>query len=266
MRGIGSTAHSLNGFRLRGRGTRSLPGTLAPAAPFCALWVLWALSVALQLVLLLEPAAAEEGATQPVLDRWLEAQAKIDTWSADVKETRELKNIAHPIVNEGAVWFRKPNQFRWQLGEPPRTIAVRKGEELLIVYPMLKRVERFAIGETVNPAWRQALALLEVGFPTDAKAFHARYELLSTTRTENGWRFEVQPRAEAARELIERVRIDVSADNLELLATGLAFPDGSTLRNEFSNRKINPKLNESLFEVDTQGYQVVNPLEQGKGQ
>jgi outer membrane lipoprotein-sorting protein len=221
---------------------------------------------ALALVLLPGPAAADEDGSQTVLDRWLGAQAKIETWSADVVESRELKNIAHPIVNRGQVWFEKPNRFRWQLGEPPRTIAVRKGDELLIVYPRLKRVERYAIGETVNPAWRQALALLEVGFPTDPDAFRARYDPLSVTRTEKGWRFELQPRAEAARELIERVRIDVSAENLELLATELVFPDGSTMRNDFVDRKINPKLDESLFDVDTSGYQVVSPLEQGQSQ
>ncbi len=255
-------------IRLRPRACRTRPArSLLPATASCAvrtLWVMWAMALALGL--LSGRATADEGEKHPVLDRWLEAQAKIETWSADVVETRELKNIAHPIVNRGEVWFEKPNRFRWQLGEPPRTIAVRKGDELLIVYPRLKRVERFAVGETVNPAWRQALALLEVGFPTDADAFHAMYQILSTTRTEKGWRFEVQPRSEAARELIERVRIDVSADTLELLGTELVFPDGSTMRNDFLNRKINPKLSQSLFEVDTSGYQVVNPLEQGEGQ
>jgi outer membrane lipoprotein-sorting protein len=253
-----SNGRSLIGSRSRGCGTRP-PGYLPVAAGLCVL-------CALALVLLPGPAAADEDGSQTVLDRWLGAQAKIETWSADVVESRELKNIAHPIVNRGQVWFEKPNRFRWQLGEPPRTIAVRKGDELLIVYPRLKRVERYAIGETVNPAWRQALALLEVGFPTDPDAFRARYDPLSVTRTEKGWRFELQPRAEAARELIERVRIDVSAENLELLATELVFPDGSTMRNDFVDRKINPKLDESLFDVDTSGYQVVSPLEQGQSQ
>lgn len=200
-----------------------------------------------------------------ILDRWLAEQARIETWSAEVVETRALQNVAKPIVSHGHVWFAKPNRFRWQLGEPPRTIAVRMGDELLLFYPRLERVERYAMGETVDPAWRQALALLEVGFPTDADEFHGRYEVLSTRRTEQGWRFEVQPRADAARQLIERVAIEISAQDLALLATEIRFPDGSTLRNEFFNRKVNPPIEKSLFQVEIQEeYRVVNPLEQGK--
>ena len=207
-------------------------------------------------------AAADKGSGEAVLDRWLEGQAKIESWSADVVETRRLENLANPIVSHGKVWFEKPNRFRWQLGNPPRTIAVRKGEELLVVYPRLKRVERYAMGDSMDPAWRQALALLDVGFPNDTVQFHAQYELLSTEKTEEGWRFELQPRAVAARELIAGVTIDVSGKDLTLLATELEFPDGSTLRNQFLNPEVNPRVEPSLFEVEVgKGYQVVNPLQ-----
>jgi outer membrane lipoprotein-sorting protein len=161
------------------------------------------------------------------------------------------------------VWFLQPNRFRWHLGDPPRTIAVRTEDALLIVYPKLKQVERYPIKDVSDPSWSQAMALLEAGFPSDANAFYERYELISITRTGNAWRFELRPAAKEAHRLIERVRFEVSADDFILLATELVFPGGSSMRNEFSDHRLNLNLDKTLFEVQIgEDYQVVNPLKQ----
>ncbi len=61
---------------------------------------------------------------------------------------------------------------------------------------------------------------------------------------------------------MEGVAIDVLGEDLTLMTTELRFPDGSTLRNQFLNPKVNPRLDPSLFEVEVgKGCQVVNPLQ-----
>ena len=114
-----------------------------------------------------------------------------------------------------------------------------------------------------NPAMQQALALLEVGFPSDPAQFRARYELLSVTTAKGMHRFELQPKDKQARSLLTKVRLDVSADNTMLMATELEFPDGSIMRNAFSNYKLNVEIDKSLFHIDAKDYQVVEPLEKG---
>ena len=41
-------------------------------------------------------------------DSWLNAQTNIQTWSADVVQTRNLKSVAQPLTAEGRVWFAAP--------------------------------------------------------------------------------------------------------------------------------------------------------------
>jgi hypothetical protein len=148
------------------------------------------------------------------------------------------------------------------LGDPPRTIAVRKDEELLIIYPRLKQIERFAAGEDVDPAWKQVLALLEVGFPSDPETFFSRYELVRTARLKKSWKFELRPAAKVARKLLDRVTVEISTRDFSLLATELIFPDGSTMKNQFIHRRLNPDLDEGLFDFKIEeGYTVVNPLQ-----
>lgn len=195
-----------------------------------------------------------------LLDEWLVKQVAIKTWAANVVQTRKIKSLLRPLESRGQVWFVQPNQFRWQLGDPPRTIAVRTQQELLFVYPKLKQMERYPFNNITDPAMQQALALLEVGFPSNPERFHARYELLSVTTTGGVRRFELQPKDEQARRLLNKVRLDVLTQGMILLATELEFPDGSTMRNAFSKHKLNIKIDESLFRIEAKDYQVVEPL------
>jgi len=120
--------------------------------------------------------AAELG---PEVARWLAAQTNVQTWSADFVQTRRLKSLTQPLTATGHVWFVAPSRFRWELGQPPQTIAVRQEKELLIIYPHLKRVERLPLtGEMPGP-WREALGLLEAGFPRSRTDLLARYEIVS---------------------------------------------------------------------------------------
>lgn len=202
--------------------------------------------------------AAEDDAQ---LDEWLANQVTIKTWTADVVQTRKIKALLRPLESRGQVWFVQPNQFRWQLGDPPRTIAVRTQQELMIAYPKLKQLERYPFDNITDPAMQQALALLEVGFPSDPERFHARYELLSVTTSGETRTFELQPKDKQARRLLVKVRMDVSSSDLTLLATELEFPDGSTMRNAFSEHRLNVELDASLFQIDAGEYQVVQPLQ-----
>jgi len=206
-------------------------------------------------------AASSPEQAREIVDRWLERQSGIETWSADVVQIRRIRSLARPLEARGKVWFRQPNRFRWQLGDPPRTIAVRTRDELVLMYPALKSAERFSLGEGIAPEWRQALALLEVGFPSDRETFYAGYQPLSAERAGDSWRLRLRPSGEQVRRLVEEVRFEVDAEDYTLRATELVFPDGSTMRNEFSNHEIDPQLDETLFEARLgDDWKVSRPL------
>jgi outer membrane lipoprotein-sorting protein len=204
--------------------------------------------------------AADDG--DRALRRWLNAQSTVTSWTADVVQTRKLRSLVRPLTSQGKVWFVQPSRFRWQLGDPPRTIAVRSDNVLVVMYPRLRQAERYAAGDDVDQSWQQALDLLEIGFPADAETFLSRYELMSTLLTDGVWTFDLRPAARSARRLLEAVRLEVSDEDLVLLATELVFPDGSKMRNDFSRHAVNPNLDAALFSVEIPGdFEVVDPLE-----
>jgi len=196
-----------------------------------------------------------------LLGSWLKAQARITSWSADFTQTRALKSLAQPLTATGHVWFVAPNQFRWELGHPAQTIAVRAPRELLVIYPKLRRVERFPLGGEQAGPWRDALQLLEAGFPRSQTELEAQYEILNENVKDDTCEIAMRPKSASARKLMPRLTVLFGAKDFGLRGTELQFADGSTMRNDFTNAILNPKIDAQLFSPELPGdFKVVEPL------
>lgn len=199
----------------------------------------------------------------PVVSAWLNAQTNIHTWSADFTQTRTLKSLARPLTATGHVWFEAPNRFRWELGHPAQTIAVREPDEMLVIYPRLKRVERYPLGGSQSGQWHDVMSLLDAGFPRSQADLESEYDILGRNVTGDICELTLQPKSAMARKMMPQIKIGFSTKDFSLRSTELEFADGSTLRNDFRNAEVNPKLDESLFAPKLPSdYRVSEPLQQ----
>jgi len=202
-------------------------------------------------------------ATNSLLSSWFAVQTNLQTWSADFIQTRAFKSLTQPLTATGQVWFAEPNRFRWELGQPPQSIAVRAPNDLLIFYPRLKRVERFPLNDQRRGQWKDALSLLEAGFPRSEAELLTRFRLLSQSVSNEVCSLTLQPKSAAARRLMPQIRIEFTTNTLELCATELRFADGSSMRNDFQNGKLNPTLPTNLFNpAIEEGYKIVQPIKE----
>ena len=223
----------------------------------CTLVILWSLVVGHWS---LRPASA---ATEPttLVARWLSAQTNLQTWSAEVTQTRSLKTLTQPLVAKGNVWFAAPNRFRWELTSPSQTIAVRQPEQMLVIYPKLKRVERYPLDGAQAGPWKDALALLETGFPRSQAELQSRFNVVSEMASNAVLTVVLQPKSPSARRLMPQIKLEVATNDFILRATELQFADGSTMRNDFSHAVLNSKLEEDLFAPKIESdFKVVEPM------
>lgn len=206
-------------------------------------------------------ASAEE--LNPKVLSWLDKQTKIQTWTADFVQTRRMKSLTQPLTAKGKVWFASPNSFRWELGDPPKTIAVRAPEGLLLMYPKAKRVEKFLLSPQQTGPWREALSLLEAGFPRSREQLENQYNIISQKVSGDSGKLVLQPKSAAARRMMPQIEIDFDTKEFLLRATELQFADGSTMRNDFSNIVINPEIDRQMFSPPIpENYKVIEPLKQ----
>ncbi len=186
--------------------------------------------------------------TNQVINGWLSGQANLRMWKSDFIQTRHLRTLNQPLTTTGRLWFAVPNQFRWEIGTPAQTIALRRADEMFVIYPRLKRAERYPLDQASLGEWREALSLLEAGFPKDRADLDQRFKVLSLSETNGNYELGLQPIAAAARRIMPEIRIGLATGNFALTSTELVFMDGSRMRNDFTNSVVNPAGETGVFD------------------
>ena len=185
-----------------------------------------------------------------VLDGWLAASSNLTTFQATVVQTRHLKAFTQPLVSTGRVWFANPGRFRWELGNPSQSIALRSEDSLVVLSPRLLRAERHAVGTGTRGPAKELMELLDVGFPRDAQEFRSRFDLVEVSTNRSAWVLRMRPRSTMARRMMPLLSVDLEASSLALRATELTFADGSRLRSDFSDIVTNAPLSADLFRTN----------------
>jgi outer membrane lipoprotein-sorting protein len=185
--------------------------------------------------------------TNVVLESWFAAQANVKTISADFVQTRQLKTLVQPLLSKGHLWFAFPGQFHWELGQPAQTIAVRAADEMWVVYPRLKRAEHYPLGASAPREWRDAMSILDAGFPRTRQEFDAQFQVRSLTETNGNWLLDLQPRGAGARQIMPDLQVDLTTNGFSLAGTELVFMDGSRMRSDYTNLTVNVPLDKNLF-------------------
>jgi outer membrane lipoprotein-sorting protein len=196
-----------------------------------------------------------------MFERWFAAQTNILSWTADFTQTRALKVLTQPLTATGKVWVSVPAFFRWELRHPSETIALRQPDQLLLIYPKLKRAEKYSLTDVPPGPLRDALALLDASFPRDRATMEGRFRLLSAVETNSTLQVTLQPKSSAARKFINEIMVAFRTNDFAIAVTALKFSDGSSLRNDFTNTVINPTIPPETFTPKlASDITVVEPL------
>ena len=197
----------------------------------------------------------------PVLDAWFAAQKDLHSWSAEFVQTRTLKTLTQPLTAAGRLWFEAPADFRWELGRPAQTIALRDGPELYVIYPALTRAEHYSLGAAAPREMRDAMSLLSAGFPRNRAEFESQFRVLSVAQSNGLWRLALEPKSKFARQMMPELRLGLATNDFALASTEMVFVDGSTMRNDFTNAVMNPPVDANLFHWHPPAdYKVTEPL------
>jgi outer membrane lipoprotein-sorting protein len=196
-------------------------------------------------------------------NRWFAAQTNLQSWSADFTQTRSLKVLSQPLVATGKVWVTAPGLFRWELGQPAQTIVLRRPDQLLIIYPRLKRAEKYSLEGVPPGPLKDALALMDASLPRDRASMEERFRLLSATETNSILQMTLQPKSVSARKFISEIQIGFHTNDFSIAVTELKFADGSGLRNDFTNTVLNQPIDPALFQIKlAPDFTVVEPMRQ----
>jgi len=190
--------------------------------------------------------------------RWITRQNDFRAVTADFTQTRSMSALRTPLESKGRLWIISPDSFRWELGSPAKLIALRTRDSIYLIQPAKKRAGRSVASAMNQNVGGLGLGMLNIPFARDFATFQKQYETLAISTDGTCCHLAVLPRDPQARKMLTSLKLDFNTTSGQLLSFEIRTRDGSSLRNDFTNVKINTKINPSVLDFDFTGYEVVD--------
>ncbi len=138
----------------------------------------------------------------------------------------------------GKLWLRKPGKMRWEYSEPAGKLFVTDGRYAWLYTPASGEVERTRLKETEDLRAPLAFLLGRLDFQRDFKRFVWRKE------GDEAW-VVAEPRSD--RLVYSRVEFCVDRQH-RIRQVRIEGQDRSVMEFRFENERLNPPLEEALFQ------------------
>ncbi|MBU6300061.1 MAG: outer membrane lipoprotein carrier protein LolA [Verrucomicrobia bacterium] len=192
--------------------------------------------------------AADVGALKP----WIEAQGELKSLTGTFTQERKLKVLRKTLVAPGRFWYRAPNQFRWDIGDPVRSVAIQSADKFTVI-DLEKGKAEVKAGESET---NRLTAYLQMSFPRDWEAFQREFRVLSVERSGNVLRVGLEPLDPGAARGVRAIRFEIDAKSYATQAFVLDLKDGSEMRTSFSGVERDAGVPRSVFDVSLEGLRV----------
>ncbi len=189
------------------------------------------------------------------IQKWVANQEKIQSLTCDFTQERELRTLRKPLVADGQFWFQSPDRFRWQLGNPAKSIAIHTGSELTVLDVPKKKAEITDTSGEEDERSRFA-AYFDLSFPRRWDTFTENFEVLALNQVGGEWHAHVSPKKRKTARGIKTMTFFISENSDDLLGFSLKVKDGSTITTRFRNIRRNASVPASSFTAELEGYEV----------
>ncbi|MBB5353092.1 outer membrane lipoprotein carrier protein [Haloferula luteola] len=187
------------------------------------------------------------------LRAWLEAQKKVQSLDADFTQERTLPALKKPVSTPGRLTLSKPGKLRWDLGTPPKTIAVSDGETITLIDVEKKRAMRL---DADSSRARSFTLLGDKALSGGLDGFTEAFELVESRVTEGIYQLTTRPKDRRMRDKVDYVFFDIDPKTQQLRALELRLDDKSRIRTIFRNTRLNAKVEADRFAVDLSGFKI----------
>ena len=210
------------------------------------------------LALTVRPAPAAEPLDLAPLKRWLAHQSEVRSVQADFIQTRSFHALRDPLSSPGHFWFNAPQSFRWELGDPAKTVVLRQGNTAYLIQPSKHHAEHLAATDLGQPGAANPLPMMNFPMAKSFDEFNRQFEVTALSVEGNRCHVDLQPRDPQEAKFLASLALDFDTENGSLLSFEAKTKDGSSLRNEFNNVRLNAKIDPHVFDFDLKGYEVVD--------
>ena len=210
------------------------------------------------LALAARSASAADSPDLTPLKHWLAHQGEVRSVQADFIQTRSFHALRDPLASPGHLWFEVPQSFRWELGDPAKTVVLRRGDAVYLIQPPKRRAEHLATADLGKAGASSPLPMMNFPLAKSFDDFNRQFEVTALSVVGSRCHVELRSRDPQEAKYLASLALDFDTENGFLLDFEARTRDGSSLRNEFTNVRLNAKIDPHVFDFDLAGYEVAD--------
>ncbi len=217
--------------------------------------VFWLLAALLLGPLGLKTGFAAQTIDPVALKKWIQSYQDVSSMNATFVQTRKMLAVRNPLKSEGEFWYQKPDLFRWQLGDPPKTIVVHDGSKVTILDTEARKAQIILPSEDDESAG----SFLNMAFPRSFSDFVSAFDFLSYEEKDELLTVKVKPKAEKLADEIKSITFVIQTYTNQLLEFSVSMKGGTAIETQFNEVAEDVSLKSGFFDISVDGYEVEQP-------
>ncbi|MCF6311525.1 MAG: outer membrane lipoprotein carrier protein LolA [Verrucomicrobiales bacterium] len=190
------------------------------------------------------------------VDKWMAHMKDAKTVEATFVQQRFFRTLRKPLSTPGHLWLEYPDNFRWELGDPVTTIAIRQQDIMTLMEPKKKKAQRFSLAVKDGEEVPDAMHSTSKTFPRSMEELLKHFEILDLQQQEDVYELTLKPIDKSLKKTMRRVLFFIDVKKFFLHGFEIQFKGKSRLRTTFTELKFNQKIDPKLLQPDLTGYKV----------
>ncbi len=166
---------------------------------------------------------------------------QLATYSTDFTETKHLSFLKTPSISTGSLYLKSPNKVVWKYIKPEQTTILFAENKIILK----KAGKKNTTDLSKNKGFQKLNDLVLGSFNGDL--FNSNDFTSVFFKSKNARVVQLNPKEKQLQKFIKQVVLTFDNQSDLVSEVKMIQPSGDYTLIKFSNKKINPKLEESLF-------------------
>lgn len=220
-----------------------------------ALWTL----VAVALAFAGGVANASQAEARKVMSDWINAQKGTKAIEVSFVQDRRLRGLKKPLRSTGMFWLDRTGDMRWQVGDPPKTIAIYSKQTATVIKPSKGEYKQRKLVATDEGSETERM-FLQTGLPESLAEFEKFAVVKDLTQVAvnpalTGVVLKLKDKKAAS--AVDRLVLFIDTKRQMLAGYEIAFRDKSEVITQFSKISKKSSISSSKFVVNVSGLKQV---------
>jgi outer membrane lipoprotein-sorting protein len=188
---------------------------------------------------------ASEAQKRKIINQITQSAKITNTLECTFVQKKSISVLSETVVSEGIMYFKKPNNVRWQYNKPYPFIFILSDNNVYIKND--KRTDHFNTNS--NKIFKEISAIMIGGINGDLLLNNKQFSSLYFSNNENA-EVQLTPKDKALRQIFKHINLTFSKATWLVKSIEMVEDGGDNTIINFTEKHVNKKISDDIFKIN----------------